>query len=144
MAACIGYQHVRNRAESRIPDKIFEPRDLPVPEESSPSGSAEPSAAHVLGTSPRLISVAGATVPFERRYDREGRIKYAHGIDSRASEDLGLCGHRHPVLRSKATRAPSTCAGVRRGRVEAAGGARLRRTASPDTDHMHPGRVLSR
>src|SRR5205807_1995749 len=46
--------------------------------------------------------------------------------------------------RSKATRAPSTCAGVRRGRVEAAGGARLRRTASPDTDHMHPGRVLSR
>ena len=127
-----------------MPVEEIDAPDLPVPEESRPAGSAEPSAAHILGTSPRLISVAGPTAPSERRQDREGRIKYAHGIDSRASEDLGLCGHRHPVLRSKATRAPSTCAGVRRGRVEAAGGARLRRTASPDTDHMHPGRVLSR
>ncbi len=73
----------------------------------------------------------------------ETRIKYAHRIVTRVSETRAL-HHWHPVLLAGTERAPSTCAGVEGEGVEAAGGASLRRTASTDTDHMHPGRVLSR
>ena len=73
----------------------------------------------------------------------ETRIKYAHRIMKEVSETRAL-HHWHPVLLAGTERAPSTCAGVEGEGVEAAGGASLRRTASTDTDHMHPGRVLSR
>src|SRR5256885_695574 len=95
-----------------------------------------------FGSSEGSRKESGATGP--RRNTPETKTKYAHRIVNRASEDLGLCGIGIPFCARR-----RTCILDVRGRSKGKGrgrwrSVRLRHTASTDTDHMHPGRVLSR